>query len=577
MARGLLATFALVVLAAAPAAGASPTSQIATAPEATGDARSFMVAAPNPLAVEAGLEVLRKGGNAIDAAVAVQMVLGFVESPETGIGGGGFLLYHDAASGRTTLFDGRETAPLAARPDRFRLLGQALPLWAAIPSGRAVGVPGLVAMLESAHRQHGTMTWAKLIEPAIGLADQGVPMPDRLQTQIAEDASLRVFSDMRGYFRRQAAEAPPRLTNRELADTLRAVARDGAAALYHGALAEALVDRVRTRRPLSGDMTMADLAGYRAVEREPVCGPYREWTVCGAPPPSSGGIAVLQILGMLERFPMADFGPDSAIALHLIAEASRLAFADRERYVGDPDFVDVPVRGLIDPAYLSARAMLIDEQSANPRALPGEPGRRALIREADANANTNYRAKTTGTSHLSIVDQQGNVVALTSSIEAPFGSRMMSGGFLLNNQLTDFSFDPLQDGRPHPNAVAPGKRPRSSMSPVMVFDADGELRLVLGARGGSRIIGHVVRTLVSVLDWELEVDHAIAMPNFVHRGEVLEIEAGSPLRRHRGALEQLGHTVTEATMVSGLHAIERTPEGWRGGADPRLDGTASGD
>ena len=221
--------------------------------------------------------------------------------------------------------------------------------------------------------------------------------------------------------------------------------------------------------------------------------------------------------------------------------------------------------------------MLIDEQSANPRALPGEPGRRALIREADANANTNYRAKTTGTSHLSIVDQQGNVVALTSSIEAPFGSRMMSGGFLLNNQLTDFSFDPLQDGRPHPNAVAPGKRPRSSMSPVMVFDADGELRLVLGARGGSRIIGHVVRTLVSVLDWELEVDHAIAMPNFVHRGEVLEIEAGSPLRRHRGALEQLGHTVTEATMVSGLHAIERTPEGWRGGADPRLDGTASGD
>lgn len=533
----------------------------------------MMVAAPHPLAVEAGLEVLRKGGNAIDAAVAVQMVLGFVEAPETGIGGGGFLLYHEFRSGRTRFFDGRETAPATAGPDRFRVLGQVMPLWAAVPTGRAVGVPGLVAMLETAHRAHGTLPWADLIEPAIRLADQGVPMPDRLKTQLAEDRSLRLFADMRGYFGRQAAETPPRLLNRELADTLRTLAADGSAAFYHGPVAEALVERVRARRPLSGDMTLADLAGYRAIEREPVCGRYREWTVCGAPPPSSGGIAVLQILGMLEHFPMADFGPDSAIAIHLVAEASRLAFADRERYVGDPDFVDVPVGELIDPVYLRARTLLIDEHSASPRALPGEPGRRARIREADASSGT----KTTGTSHFSIVDHQGNAVALTSSIEAPFGSRMMSGGFLLNNQLTDFSFDPLQHGRPHPNAVAPGKRPRSSMSPVMVFDTNGELRLVVGARGGSRIIGHVVRTLIAVLDWELQIDHAIALPNFVHRGDALEIEAGSTLRRHRPALERLGHQVTEATMVSGLHGIERTPEGWRGGADPRLEGVARGD
>ena len=532
-----------------------------------------MVSAPHPLAVEAGLDVLRRGGNAIDAAVAVKMVLAFVEPPETGIGGGGFLLYHDAASGHTTFFDGREAAPLAARPDRFRLLGRALPLWVAIPSGLSVGVPGLVAMLETAHRQHGALAWAELIEPAIKLADHGVPMPDRLQAQIDEDRSLRLFADMRRYFRRQSDDTPPRLINRELADTFRAIAREGSAAIHHGPIAQALVERVRARRPLSGGMTLTDLAGYRAIEREPVCGRYREWTVCGAPPPSSGGIAVLQTLGMLERFPMAEFGPDSAIALHLIAEASRLAFADRERYIGDPDFVDVPVTGLVDPAYVRARALLIDEHAATSRALPGAPGRRVLIRQAEGGNGS----KTTGTSHVSIIDVQGNAVALTSSIEAPFGSRMMSGGFLLNNQLTDFSFDPEQDGRPHPNAVAPGKRPRSSMSPVMVFDADGELRLVLGARGGSRIIGHVVRTLVSVLDWGFEVEHAIALPNFVHRGESLEIEAGSPLLRHRGALEQLGHMVTEATMVSGLHAIERTPEGWRGGADPRLDGVAKGE
>ncbi|MGL1833101.1 gamma-glutamyltransferase [Rhodocyclaceae bacterium SMB388] len=536
-------------------------------------AARHMVSAAHPLAVEIGLDTLRRGGHAVDAAVAVQMALGFLEAPETGIGGGGFLLLRDASTGELQFFDGRETAPAAATPDRFTLFGRPLPLWATVPSGRAVGVPGLVAMLGEAHAAHGRLPWSELLQPTIALARAGVDMPARLQRQVAEDPSLWLFGDMRRYFVAQARAEPPRLRNPALADTLAALAEQGPAHLYHGDIAEAIVARAAGRWPWPGDLGRDDLADYRAQLRDPICSPYRRWIVCGAPPPSSGGIALAQILGVLEHFPMADYGPDSAIGIHLIAEASRLAFADRERHVGDPDHIDVPVTGLADRDYLRARAALIDPNKAMSRALPGEPGQAAVIREA----GHAMQAERGGTSHFSVVDAQGNMVALTSSIEAPFGARMMTDGFLLNNQLTDFSFSAERHRHPHPNAVGPGKRPRSSMSPVIVLERDGTPRLVLGSRGGSRIIGHVARTLIAMLDWDMDIQHAIALPNFVHRGDRLELERGSPIVRHRRALEALGHEVAEVRMTSGLHGIERIAEGWRGGADPRQDGVARGD
>lgn len=535
-------------------------------------ANHFMVSSAHPLATAAGVAVLREGGNAVDAAVAVQMVLGFVEPAESGIGGGGFLLHRDGASGRLQVFDGRETAPSAARADRFTLFGQPVPLWAAVPSGRAVGVPGLVAMLGRAHEAHGSLPWTALLQPAIELADTGVVLPAHLRGQIGGDPTLKLFGDLRELFIEPAETGL--LRNPALAETLRTLAEEGPQALYAGTFASDFAERAAAGPLWAGDLTAVDVAGYRAQTRAALCGRYREWTVCGAPPPSSGGVAVLQILGMLERFPLDELGPDSADAIHLIAEASRLAFADREWYLGDPDFVDVPVAGLIDRNYLARRATRIDPSRTRRDMPPGAPRSGGGVA---ADARPEFPAEKTGTSHFSIVDADGNLVALTSSNEAPFGARRSTRGVLLNNQLTDFSFDPLlPDGSPHPNAIAPGKRPRSSMSPVMVFDSDGEMRLVIGSRGGARIIGYVVKTLIGVLDWGLDVQDAIALPNFGHRGRSLELERGTTVTRHRAALEAMGHDVTLVRMTSGLHGVERTPDGLRGGADPRLDGSVAG-
>lgn len=531
-----------------------------------------MVAAAHPLAVEAGLEVMRRGGSAVDAAVAVQMVLGLVEPQETGIGGGGFLLYRDAQSGRMQFFDGRELAPAAARPDRFLLAGRPAPAWFAIPTGRAVGVPGLVAMLALAHGRHGRLPWAELMQPAIELAETGVDMPARLQRMSRRDFSLRLFADTRRRFVAPAGAARPRLHNHEYAATLRLLAAGGADAFYSGPIAAAIVERVAARRPWPGDMELDDLRNYSALMREAVCRPYRRWTVCGAPPPSSGGIAVLQILALVERFDLAGFGPDSADAVHLLMEAQRLAFADRERYVGDPDFVDVPVDGLLDSAYLQRRSLLIDPGHALQQALHGVPHSGAATPQPAPPGKPSG-----GTSHFTIVDADGNLVALTSSIEAPFGSRMSSGGFLLNNQLTDFSFEPRVGGHAHANAVAPGKRPRSSMSPVIVLDEHGEIQLAVGARGGPRIIAYVVKALVGVLDWELGIQEAIALPNFVYAEGRLELERGTALSQRRAEFEARGHRVRETQLNSGLHGIERLDGGWRGGADPRMEGVARGD
>jgi gamma-glutamyltranspeptidase / glutathione hydrolase len=540
-------------------------------PETERFAERFMVAAANPLAVDAGLAVLRRGGSAVDAAVAVQMTLGFVEAPETGIGGGGFMLYLSAAEGRLEFFDGRETAPAAAQPDRFEVLGWPAPRWFAIPSGHAVGVPGLVAMLDLAHDRHGRLPWSELLEPAIRLAEEGVPMPERMRRQARGDFGLAMFPDVRRAFVKPARDAEPRLRNAEYANTLRTLAAGGARAFYEGEISASLVERVRASR-WAGDLSLEDMRNYIALERAPVCGRYREWTVCGAPPPSSGGIAVLQILGMVERFPLPALGPDSAQSIHVLVEAHRLAFADRARYVGDPAFVRVPVAGLLDPAYLLRRSLYIDPGLAIHQALPGavEPGVEIAGR-ADSGDPPG------GTSHFTIVDGDGNVVALTSSIEAPFGSRLMTGGFLLNNQLTDFSFISRIGAHLHPNAVAPGKRPRSSMSPVIVLDRQGNVRLAIGARGGPRIIGYVVKTLVAVLDWDLEIQEAIALPNFAHANGRLELERGTPLAARAAEFEALGHRVQAVPLPSGLHGIERAGDGWRGGADPRLDGVARGE
>ena len=564
----------LILLLCATFSGCGPPATPVIPPAAQqAEAERFMVSAAHPLAVEAGLDILRRGGNAVDAAVAVQMMLGFVEAPETGIGGGGFLLYRDAGRGTMEVFDGRETAPAAARPDRFTLFGLPVPRWLAIPSGRSVGVPGLVAMLELAHDRHGRLPWATLLHPAIVAAERGVPMPGRLARESRGDPSLRLFGDTRRAFVAPAGAAEPVLRSAAYATTLRTLAREGPRAFYEGRIATSLVERARARRPWRSDLELSDLRDYRAIERAALCGRYRHWTVCGAPPPSSGGVAILQALGVLEHFPLAALGPDSVEAIHLLAEAQRLAFADRERYLGDPAFVEVPTDALVDPAYLSRRAALIDLQRAMRTVPHGDP---AGARARGA-GDVLPAAPAGGTSHFSVVDAEGNAVALTASIETPFGSRMTSDGFLLNNQLTDFSFAPHAGALPHPNAVAPGKRPRSSMSPVIVLDAHGEVRLVVGARGGPRIIAYVLKVLVGVLDWDLGIQEAIELPNFVHLAGRLELERGSPLAGRGAELEARGHRVRQAALTSGLHGIEATATGWRGGADPRLEGVARGD
>lgn len=564
----------LMAMALAGCSASDPgTTQRITQPLEERQAERHMISAAHPAAVEAGLAVLRDGGHAVDAAIAVQMVLSFIETPETGLGGGGFLLLHDAAQGTTRMYDGREAAPRAADADRFRVLGMDQPLGLAIPSGSSVGVPGLVAMLGLAHQDHGRRPWAELLQPAAQLAEQGLPMPPRLRQQIESDWSLRLFADTRRFFREQIGTERPVLRNPELAGTLRQLAEQGPGAFYQGAIAEDIVERVGNARWGKSDLTLEDLASYRPILRDAVCAPYRQWRLCGGAPPSSGGITVLQMLGMLERFPLAEMAPDDPATLHLIAEASRLAFADRNHYIGDPDVIRVPVAELLDPHYLSERASLIDPSRAMSLARPGEPGVRAEITELDP--LTEPRGQ--GTSHFSVVDSEGNLVALTSSNEAPFGSRMLARGMVLNNQLTDFTFDPrLGDGQ-HPNAVGPGKRPRSSMSPFIVFDAAGEPLMVIGSRGGSRIIGYVLKTLIGVLDWQLDIQDAIALPNIVERGQGIELEENTALAERADALRKMGHEVRVVSMTSGLHGIERTEQGWRGGADPRLDGVARGD
>ncbi len=574
LATGFLGLLAPPAWAEAPA---QPEATMAVGLGAVGTAERFMVAAAHPEAVQVGHDVLAAGGNAIDAMVAVQIMLNLVEPQSSGIGGGSFLLYWDAAAERLITVDGRETAPAAAGPELFLDPATAEPLdfWEAVIGGRSVGVPGTLLLLETMHERFGSRPWAALLEPTIALAETGFAVSPRLAGSIAGAVALGLdrFAPTRDYFF-DAAGAPlaagTTLANPALAATLRSIAAAGSAPFYTGEIGAAIVAAVTGAAGNPGGMTMADLAAYQVVEREPVCVGYRAHAVCGMGPPSSGGIAVGQILGLLEHVDMAGHGP-SPRGVHLFLEASKLAFADRALYLADADFVSVPSRGLLDPTYLMLRAQAIDHGRAMPPAWAGNPPWRETLQLAPQTADTSN-----GTSHVSIVDADGNIVSLTSSIETGFGSRLMVGGFLLNNQLTDFAFRPEVDGLPVANRVEPGKRPRSSMAPTIVFDAAGFPVLALGSPGGSRIIAYVAKTLVAMLDWGMPADAAVALGHFSNGNGDTTLEAASDAAALAGALEALGHTVALADMNSGLHVIERIAAGWRGAADPRREGTVMG-
>jgi gamma-glutamyltranspeptidase/glutathione hydrolase len=541
-------------------------------------ATSYMVAAANPLAVEAGLEILRAGGSAADAAIAVQLVLNLVEPQSSGIGGGGFALHGQAATARLKTYDGRETAPAAARPDRFLDDGQPLQPADAIFSGLSVGVPGTLRLLEVLHKEHGRLPWAQLFAPAIRLAEAGFHVSPRLNLLLRWYGAQNFSPRARAYFFDRGGSARAEgslLRNPELAATLRTIAEKGAGAFYEGAIAQAIVEAVHQAPSRPGDLALEDLAGYRIKEREPVCFAYRRNRVCGMGPPSAGGVAVGQILKLVEGFDLGQ-GPADALnprALHLIAEAQRLAFADHQQYVGDPDFVAVP-GGLLDAAYIGARRRLIDPLTAMQKASPGTPPQLGKLPGADETVEHD------GTTHFSIVDGDGNIVSMTSTVESGFGSRLWAAGFLLNNELTDFAPRPADAaGRPLANAVAPGKRPRSSMAPTIVLDEQGRPWAALGSVGGPRIILYVVKTLVALIDWKLDAQEAVSLMNFSGRAATFEIEIG-----HRSALwhalrmRPYGHRIGADFMESGTHAIVLRPGGrLEGGADPRREGVARGE
>jgi gamma-glutamyltranspeptidase/glutathione hydrolase len=533
-----------------------------------------MVAAAHPLAAEAGMEMLRAGGTAVDAAVAVQLVLGLVEPQSSGIGGGAFLV-HRTADGRLRSFDGRETAPAYATPDLFLTPeGGPMAFYDAVVGGRSVGVPGAVAMLFEAHRAQGRLPWAKLFEPAIRLAEQGFAVSPRLARAIAAEGDrLKRDAAARGYFFLADGAPLPAghlLRNEEYAHSLRLIAAQGPEPFYRGEIAERIVAAVQGASWNPGRMTASDLAGYRPAERPVVCGAFRLYRVCGMGPPSSGGIAVAQILGLMDHFALPAREPFADIA-HVGIEAGKLAFADRAAYVGDPEFVPVPSLGLLDPAYLTARAQLIDPDRAGTPRAGNPPWRRAAYEPAES------FAEEAGTSHLSIVDRFGNAVSMTTTVEDAFGARIMAAGFILNNQLTDFAFAPEQDGRLVANRVEGRKRPRSSMAPTIVERADGGLHAVVGSPGGARIIGYVAKTLVGLLAWNLDAQEAIDLPNVLTVGTVAELEQGTEAASFAPALEARGQRVQVRVLESGVQAIVVTQAGLRGGADRRREGVALGE
>ncbi|PUB11242.1 gamma-glutamyltransferase [Yoonia sediminilitoris] len=540
-------------------------------------ANDWMIAAANPLAVEAGATILAEGGTAADAMVTVQSVLGLVEPQSSGLGGGAFLVWFDAASGTITTLDGRETAPLAATPTVFQdENGERLGFFDAVVGGLSVGTPGTPKLMEDAHRRWGMSNWASLLAPAIRLAETGFAVSPRMAESIARDAErLQRFPATADYFFPGGTPlaAGDLRDNPAYADTLRQIASYGTDAFYTGAIAEDIVATVRNAEGNPGLLSTIDMALYDVVARDPVCVPYRTFEVCGMGPPSSGALTVGQILGIVNSFDLSD--PNDPHTWRLIGDASRLAFADRGRYMADSDYVPMPTKGLVDPAYLAARAELIegdrtDGRVALPDVAPGSPEwDHAQIWGDDVSIEF------PSTSHISIVDSYGNALSMTTTIENGFGSRLFVRGFLLNNELTDFSFATHNNGAPIANRIEPGKRPRSSMAPTIVMQ-DGQPSLVIGSPGGSRIIGYVAQAIIAHIDWGMDVQQAVSMPHLVNRFGTFDIEEGTALVSLEEPLIALGYEVSVRGLNSGLHAIA-IGEQLQGGADPRREGIALGE
>lgn len=583
----LLTATALLLAACAPSASTPPENEApkAAETEALGDVswtKGAMVAAADPRAVEAGLRVLRDGGNAIDAAIAVHTVLGLVEPQSSGIGGGAFMVYYDRAHDEITVFDGRETAPAAAGPEWFFKDGKAMDFVTAWQSGRSVGVPGQIALYKTAHDAAGRADWASLFQPAIELAEDGFEVSPRLAEVLASDrlrAIIRLDDNpvTAAYFYPdgQPLAAGFRRTNPAYAATLASIANEGPDAFYRGETAAEIVEAVN-EGPDGGSMTLDDLANYEVKVRSAVCGTLQSgYKICSAPPPSSGGVAQNLIMGLYEYLkPAAGVNADESLYLKAYVDAQRLGYADRDHYVADADHVTVPTEDLINPVYIRARAK--DAFAPDGKAFPGDPG---VVLGGDPLRPMWGEDPTTpgaGTTHISIIDMDGNAVSMTATVEAAFGSSRMTGGFLLNNELTDFSLIPEKNGKPVANAVAAGKRPRSSMSPTLVFAPDGKLFMVTGSPGGNSIIAYVSKTLVGVLEWGKTAQEAVALPNIIARGDSVGVEidiAGGPEAAE--ALRDMGYTVEERTGEnSGLHVIIVRDEGLEGGADPRREGVA---
>ncbi|EJM66880.1 gamma-glutamyltranspeptidase [Pseudomonas sp. GM49] len=597
---------ALVLLASALTLAACNNASVPTLPLApesasgfrtdlrTQHAEKYMAAAANPLAAEAGREMLRRGGSAIDAAIAMQAVLTLVEPQSSGIGGGALIVLWDGKAVRT--YDGRETAPAGATEKLFlQANGQPMGFTQAQIGGRSVGTPGVLRALELAHQKHGRLPWAQLFEPAIRLAEQGFAISPRLHQLIAADSSMLRSPEMMAYFRN--ADGSPKavgtnLKNPALAAVFKRIAHEGPDALYKGPVAQEIAARVQGHAN-PGSLSVSDLANYQAKERAPLCTDYKRWQVCGMPPPSSGGIAVAQILGTLQALETRDkrlalaplkpvktkapagIEPDPQ-AVHLISEAERLAYADRAQYVADTDFVPVPVKGLVEPAYLASRAALIGERSMG-TAKPGTP---PGIQVAYAPDRSPLRIST---SQVVAVDDAGGAVSMTTTIESAFGSHIMVQGFMLNNEMTDFSFIPEENGQKVANRVEPGKRPRSSMAPTLIFDRQsGEFLATVGSPGGSQIIEYVAKSTIGLLDWNLDAQAAINLPNFGSRNGPTELEQGQFSPMLIQAMKDKGHNVSEIDMTSGTQAIVRVKDAQgkaslTGGADPRREGQALGD
>jgi gamma-glutamyltranspeptidase/glutathione hydrolase len=529
------------------------------------------VSAADPRAAEAGAQILREGGNAADAALATMVALTVVEPQSSGIGGGGFLLYHDQAAGHLSSFDGRETAPHAATPAYFLGPdGQPRAIGEAIPGGLSVGVPGNIRLMELAHQRHGRLAWARLFQPAIRLARDGFQITPRMHRMLSSPGSLAPLSAW-GRAQFYGADGQPKpvgtlLRNPDFAALLERIAARGPEAFYTGPDAQALVRTVRTAERNPSPMTADDVATYQARERDPICGSYRGYRICGMGPPSSGATTVFAILKQLERFDLRALGRDNPVAWHLIAESMRLAYADRDQYLADPEFVAVPVAGLTDTAYLAARSLLISPERAIPHVTAGTPlgvGRRAAA-PVDLEA---------GTSHFVAVDAAGNVASYTSTIESAFGSGLTVNGMFLNNELTDLSFVPERDGAPVANRVEGGKRPRSSMSPTIVYGPDGQVRLAVGAAGGTTIIAQVAKAIIGVIDWDLSARDAIALPQIMGLGDRVTIERSTGLEAMVPALQALGHETMIVDPGYKANAIERVNGRWVGAADPRSEGS----